>query len=244
MAKGKSGIIKGGGVTTPVAPGGIKSASDAKTFGQLQKHAEDKLGLKVGYTLHEADLESVKDAVSAIEAIIEELPQAKGSIKWISGNQKKSNSYASASLAGGIDLNGTKYKDPKTIAEKYANDVKNHFHPEGTTVKNITSHEAGHLLEKALINKKYGNTSSISAILAWNGNELSKGLISKACKEAKKTPGGKGKKNDELILQVSKYAFKNKSECLAECVADYMANGKNAKPLSVAVWAELKKELG
>ena len=69
-------------------------------------------------------------------------------------------------------------------------------------------------------------------------------VISEACRDAKKTAAGKGMKNADLIQSVSRYATTNRSETLAECVADYAANGTNAKPLSVAVWNILKRELG
>ena len=60
----------------------------------------------------------------------------------------------------------------------------------------------------------------------------------------KKTPYGKGKKNNELIESVSGYASKNRSEALAECVGDYFSNGKSSNPLSQAVWGILKEKLG
>lgn len=69
-------------------------------------------------------------------------------------------------------------------------------------------------------------------------------IVSNAAKSVKKTSEGKGAKTDDLVLNISQYASKSRSEALAEAVSDYRANGANAKPLSRAIWAELKKELG
>jgi len=46
------------------------------------------------------------------------------------------------------------------------------------------------------------------------------------------------------VAQISRYATKNRSEAMAEAVADYRANGSRAKPLSQAIWKILKRELG
>lgn len=54
----------------------------------------------------------------------------------------------------------------------------------------------------------------------------------------------KGLTNDQLVAQISRYATKNRSEAMAEAVADYRANGSRAKPLSQAIWKILKRELG
>ena len=251
MAKGKSGITSAP-IAPPPADNSIKSASEAKSFGELQQYAKDELGLKVGYSLHDIDLGTVKDAVSGIETLMKEFPQAKDSFRYIAGNAKGANAFAQASFDGGIDLNGTKYKDLIGLEKSYTASVASHYPPEGTTVKDITVHEAGHILERALIEKKYPMNISGEDKLwnhyyasdAWNKCTLAKDIVSRACKAAKKTPEGKGLLNGQLIKQVSGYAYKNKSECLAECVADYVANGSKAKPLSIAVWKELKKELG
>ena len=56
-------------------------------------------------------------------------------------------------------------------------------------------------------------------------------------------PKSDDKKDYRIKRRVSKYALRNDSECLAECVADYVANRGKANPLSKAVWSVLKNEL-
>lgn len=101
----------------------------------------------------------------------------------------------------------------------------------------------GHILELALI-KKQGYEYKFQETIAWNECKKAKEIISEACKSAKKTAEGKGLRNAQLKAAVSGYAQKDDSECLAEAVADYVANGENASILSKEVWKILKKKLG
>lgn len=81
----------------------------------------------------------------------------------------------------------------------------------------------------------FSSRSSTNGVKAWNKSKEAARIVGQAARQAKKMPDGKGKKNDELVAEVSRYATKNRSEALAERVADYMANGSKAKPLSRAV---------
>lgn len=81
-------------------------------------------------------------------------------------------------------------------------------------------------------------------INAWNKNRFATKIVGEAARIVKKTESGKGLKNNQLVEQISRYATKNRSEALAEAVADYRANGNNAQPLSKAIWNILKRELG
>ena len=128
------------------------------------------------------------------------------------------------------------------VERHYEGDLRSNFHPQGTTADSIPVHEAGHILERALIDRK--TEWAMMGTYAWNKGIASKSIIAEACKAVKRTPDGKGLKNAQLIEQVSRYATKNRSETLAECVADYHANQENARPLSREVWRILKRELG
>ncbi len=99
---------------------------------------------------------------------------------------------------------------------------------------NIISHEMGHGLESALAQR---NGTSLE-----RHNEATR-IVSKAAKVVKSSSQGKDMKINDMVSQISSYATKNRSETLAEAVADYRANGARAKPLSRAIWAELKREL-
>ena len=118
----------------------------------------------------------------------------------------------------------------------------NNYGQKGNNVISTVSHEAGHILEKALIDKNTGG--DIMGKIAWRDCTYAKAVASDACKAAKKTPEGKGKRNRELIGDISGYAKTNSSETVAEAVADYIINGENASILSRMIWEILKKELG
>ena len=52
-----------------------------------------------------------------------------------------------------------------------------------------------------------------------------------------------GKNILQMKLEISRYANENVSECIAEAVSDYIANGENAALLSKEIWKRLKEEL-
>ena len=127
------------------------------------------------------------------------------------------------------------------------NDVRVKWHPDGTSSVHIASHEIGHLLESALVFKNITQTGyygTMDRINAWNKHRFATKVVGEAARAAKKTAVGKGLTNDQLVAQISRYATKNRSEAMAEAVADYRANGSRAKPLSQAIWKILKRELG
>ena len=243
--RGNSSGLSGG--SSGASPGQSPvRAADAKDLQELHSYMSSKYFVAVDdQSLAKHDFESVRKAASEIEDILTEFPQAVDhSVNLLSGNLYNAlgkNAYAGASLRGQIFMNDI-FQDRQNLENSYQHDLRTHWHPEGTTADHIVTHEMGHLLERALIQKL--NVSSWQEAEEWVKHRQSSRIVSEACKIAKKTPEGKGLKNNQLIEQVSRYATKNRGETLAECVADYKANGANAKPLSVAVWKLLKRDLG
>ena len=231
-------------------PGPPQRAADTKDLQELNTYMRDRYNVIVSDSLMPHDFESVRNAVSEMDYLLSEFPQAVDTVKMIRGDihkQQKSSTYAHASYSGEIVLNDKRYQDRAALLSQYRYDVSTHWHPDGTNGDHIVTHEMGHMLERALIEKAHPVYSFMGELAKgeeWRKGKQSSRLVSEACKLVKKTPAGKGMKNDQLIAQVSRYATKNRSETLAECVADYRANGANAKPLSVALWGLLKRELG
>lgn len=251
MAKSTRGgkIGSSGGAGTPTT-GGRSDISQTKDLQELADLMFNKYDIRVDTkSLAQADFDAVKKSAETIAKMKEEFPEAEANFHELNGNENKGNAYASASYYGLVQLNPNKYKDAQKIAQSYAADVKSKFHPDGTTSEHIVTHECGHILEKALIDKNISDSRGgifdmAKKADAWNKHKAASDVISRAAKNAKKTPEGKGKKIGGLIGEVSRYATKNRSETLAECVADYVANGSNAKLLSREVWKVLKSELG
>jgi hypothetical protein len=175
------------------------------------------------------------------------IPQAAIGIHELNGSESRSNAYASASLSGKLQLNPKMMGDQAKLDQSYENDVRVKWHPDGTSSVHIASHEIGHLLESALVFKNITQTGyygTMDRINAWNKHRFATKVVGEAARAAKKTAVGKGLTNDQLVAQISRYATKNRSEAMAEAVADYRANGSRAKPLSQAIWKILKRELG
>ncbi len=194
--------------------------------------------------------ENVREAAAAVETIMNEFPQAQGLFHELRGDDLRNGVIANASYSGVITLSNSYFSRTEDgLNRTYDGTTAKGLHPAGTNKSHIATHEAGHILERALIDKHIlskgnGLLTQLAGADAWRKATMSGKVISEACRLAKKTPAGKGMKNDALIKSVSSYATMNRAETLAECVADYVANGANAKPLSVAVWSVLKRELG
>ena len=221
------------GINTMTVPKTIKSASNASDFKELQSYFKKK-GYKMSDAIANLDFNSVKDTAKGVEIVLNEFPQAK---KVFGGFDIGKSGVASASFSGKISFNPAYYKDAKNLQCMIQGNTTG-FHPKNTGIVEIGSHEMGHILELALINKHNGG------VFAWSECTEAKKIVSEACKLAKKLPEGKGKVNATLKQEISGYAMQNASECMAEGVADYIANKGNASVLSRMIWNLLKGELG
>ena len=216
-----------------ITPQAIKSVSDASNFKDLQSYFKKK-GFKMNDAIEKLDFNSVKDTTKGVDIVLNEFPQAK---KIFAGFDIGKSGVACASFTGKISFNPAYYTDAKNLQCMIMGNTTG-FHPKNTGIVEIGSHEMGHILELALINKHNGG------VLAWSECTEAKKIVSEACKLAKKLPEGKGKVNATLKREISGYAMQNASECMAEGVADYIANKNNASVLSRMIWNLLKGELG
>ncbi len=221
------------GITSANTPKAIKSVSDASNFKDLQSYFKKK-GYKMNDAIEKLDFNSVKDTTKGVDIVLNEFPQAK---KIFAGFDIGKSGVACASFTGKISFNPAYYTDAKNLQCMIMGNTTG-FHPKNTGIVEIGSHEMGHILELALINKHNGG------VLAWSECTEAKKIVSEACKLAKKLPDGKGKVNATLKREISGYAMQNASECMAEGVADYIANKNNASVLSRMIWNLLKGELG
>ncbi|RGM21693.1 hypothetical protein DXC23_01080 [Eubacterium sp. OM08-24] len=221
---------------------GIISISDCKDFDSLSAYVQKIYEFDIDDSVKILDYATVQQSMIGIEKVINEFPQAKQTLTGI-GTSK--NGVMCAGYNGKINFNPAYYADGKpSVAACMVQGDTTGFHPKNTGVLETGSHEMGHLLERTLIEKSVNDGKYPFGAFAWNDSTESKAIISQACKTVKKTPEGKGFRNAQLKSQVSGYATKNDSECLAECVADYVANGDGASILSKEVWKMLKERLG
>lgn len=227
--KGKEGIV----------------TSKQNQFKNISTSFERKHHVSVDFSLKDADIKAVEPALKAIDSVLTEFPKVQEMriVKRIAGEELNENIFAQASFDGVITVNtnSNRYGNAGILEKEYQKSVEKGFHPQGTTAKDIAAHETGHLLEKALIEKNVSGFNQLDTLLnranAWRKSSESRRVIKEATKACKG-------RISTRVSEVSKYAESNRSEALAECVADYQANGENAKPLSKEVWKILKRELG
>jgi hypothetical protein len=229
-----------------------RSAGSSLIGGAAAMSAKDWDGLidvanANGIPLHESlktiPLETAKTALAGVIDVAEAFPQVDRDLLTLHAEYRNNTAMAWTSLRNGITVNSKYFASADNIESAYARGVSSGFHPNGQA-RAITSHEAGHIIEAHLVHQQYKDGLTYGAIADWNKSRIASGIINQASKSVKKTTEGKGMKIADQIRQVSGYATKNRSEALAECVADYISNGNNAKPLSREVWGILKQKLG
>jgi SPP1 gp7 family putative phage head morphogenesis protein len=214
-----------------------KSITECTSHEELVKYWQEVHGVSIDDSVKALDFQSVKDATRGIENVLNEFPKAKQTLKKIS---TRAEGIMSATNDGTIAFNPAYFTDAKNLT-CIKTDAASGWHPKNTGVLETGAHEAGHMLELALIN--INQLDSIFGLIAWKDCTMAKGVVHKAMLLAKKTPDGKDKLKDQLVREVSRYAGKNASETLAEAVCDYMANGQKAAIMSRMIWQVLKKEL-
>ena len=222
-----------------------KTAKDFHNMPKLRDYAENTLGIKLDKSMDGMDYSLTQRAVEYYEFLKSEFPQWATMTEF---NAKALNSYTNAETNGyEITVNAAYFDDAAKYNARIAPYTQSGYYPKNTTGDTTVVHEMGHTLEQALVNKFIPGNGFYAAhdrIDAWNKHKYSTKVISEAARAVKKLPSGKGKTNDVLVAEVSKYATTSRAEALAECVRDYVINKTTAHPLSQEVWKILKKELG
>lgn len=262
---GASGSSSGGGAGGTVHD----RIANARTVDEIREAFRDAhMPVVISQEVERIDIDGVRIAAAGVAQVLELYPEVAihagilGSDILITDNEQRKRAYASASYRGSVNLNKKFFDDSGKLGASYDSCLnldyvggvhgRTSWHPLGTSERQITAHEMGHLVERSLISKALGGNRETSpagqhyrqGVEQWRKHTQATRVIGEACKRVKKTEYGKGRKNDELVDTVSRYASNNRSEALAECIADYAANGANANPLSIAVHDIIKSELG
>ena len=109
------------------------------------------------------------------------------------------------------------------------------LHPKNTGIFETGAHEMAHILEDWLADKHNGTFQDLK------NRVFARKIVQDAFSKAKLT--AESKNIIQMRLEIAKYANENVSECLAEAVSDYIANGEKAAVLSIEIWRCLKEEL-
>lgn len=243
----------------PATPTGLAAAQD---FDAIAAHMATKHNITVAPALARSiSVETLRTACEGIEAVINEFPAVANYIKSISGGAR-GRRIAQVNPDGDIQINNQIYKTTQTLDATVRQNLQSGYHPAGSGAKEFTAHEVGHMLGMMLskITVRQAAARAVAAgqpapsqrairsaeIADWWNNTTSDTFIAKAVANINR----RAQRNNipqttqaALVSHVSGYAKQDTGEALAECVADYVANGRNARRLSREVWRLLKQEL-
>ena len=237
--KGGGGTLGGNnGSNNGNVKGSIKECTN---FDELSATLQDKYGKYSNFVfddrLRNLKFNEVKDAIEGVDYLLTEF----GANDKLTGFEIGRSGVMSASYGGKVNFTEAYFKHGARDLSEVMNGST--FHPPNQNARTTGVHEAGHILE-SWISRKQSNGNGFQSVQDWNNSTIAKKIINEASKSVKKEYKARGEKApsiDALCYKVSGYASKNRSEAFAECMADYVANGKKANPLSIAVWNETKK---
>lgn len=196
-------------------------------YNELENYFQKEYNINIDDSIKKLNFEDVKNTLSGAESAFREFPELANNITVI-----KADKGGVMSCTGKeINFNPQYYTSQGTV-EKLCKQYEGDWWVRNASLDSIAYHECAHAVEQLMIDANSAYTYPFERTIAWNKCTEAKSIVSEACKNIKKTPYGKGKKNAELISNISRYAADNASETMAEAFADIYANGENAQELS------------
>ena len=213
MPKGARGAKAGGGRA--------KATPNRDYIAEYQKR---------GTILVEADkldTRAVNEVLGGMDRVLTDMGVSTSVVSVIAGRNSAKGS-AAVNGFGQLTFNNAEFSSyDKAVAA--AKGAPGHF--TAPTLAGTGAHEAGHLLENAIIAKEMATATNLERSTARIKSVVPKSVM----KEAIKIYGSNPK--------LSGYGSTNVSEKMAEAVADHYINGANAHPFSTVVVGVIKKRL-
>lgn len=183
----------------------------------LEKYIEEEYNGKVDRDVRELDIRQVGLTLTEFEKVIADFQNAKA---YFSGINVSDKGKAGFLPNGEIVLSSRYYRKP--------------------TVKLIGTgyHEAGHLLELAMIHKNNLECSEDKVIELYVTGKYAKDIVKRAYDRLRTNKSLKS-----LRGEISNYALTDESETIGEAVKDYYMNGFEASILSRQIIKVLQEEL-
>jgi hypothetical protein len=204
---------------------------DAEDFQALDKYLKKSYNINVDDSVKKLDFSTVRDALSGCESMFDKFKGLAQSIKDI----KTANGGIMSCGGETINFNPTYFKSKEKMQKVCAEQSASRYWVKNSDIASIGAHECAHGVEWMMLQKCSDYEYEWQRIDAWNKCTEAKKVVSQACKNIKKTPYGKGRRNVDLIGSISRYANDTASEAMAEAFADIYANGENANPLSLEI---------
>lgn len=232
----------------------------AKTVQEVNEAMNDQLWFKDRYgAIRDADLtgcslESAKKIADTYYRVFERFPQLKGRIDAPDAHPRgmKNNTYAWCYTrhGGKVQVNPNWFDDWDKVQRSYAKDVRNMWHPEGTTAESIIVHELGHAIDGLLANERILGGYTSSGEFRYASSSLKATIMKRALKEDENLADiydtfwdRKLGMSEAVRHGVSTYATENGKEWFAECFAEYMTSD-NPRTVARLFGEELEKLMG
>ena len=213
MPKGARGVKAGGGRQ--------KATQSRDYIAEFQKN---------GTTLVETDkldMKAVNEVLSGVSMVLTDMGVSTSVITSIAGK----NSAKGQAAVNGFGQLSFSNADFATYNQAITSAVGAKGQFTAPTLAGTGAHEAGHLLENAIIAKEMATATNLERSTARIKSVVPKSVM----KEAIKIYGSNPK--------LSGYGSTNVSEKMAEAVADHYINGAKAHPFSTVVVGVIKKRL-
>jgi SPP1 gp7 family putative phage head morphogenesis protein len=205
--------------------------SDTDSFDTLDEYLKKAYDISVDKSVKLLDFGCVRDALSGLESVFKKVRGLADTVKHI----KTGKSGVMSCSGENITFNPYHFEKSERILQSCKDMSERRWWVKNASSASIGAHECAHSVEWLMLQKNKAYSYEWQRIDAWNKCTEAKKVVSQACKNIKKTPFGKGKRNAELISSISKYAQETASETMAEAFADIYANGENASPLSLEI---------
>lgn len=211
-----------------------------KTLTDLANHLKNDYNASVdSAAIGKLDIDLVKEAMRGFDDIAADFPEVGVNLASITTDK----AGVMACTGEKITFNPAFFTDKDKLAKTCEAQSKSRGWHKNASPYSLGVHESAHGVEWALITSNPSYTYQFERITAWNDCTEAKSIVSESCKAVKKTPQGQGKRNAEMIVDISKYASFSPSETMAEAFADVYANGSNAQPLSLEIVKQTKAKM-
>ncbi len=208
----------------------LTNLQDVQIFSQLKQYMKDQYDIVVDSSVEKLNFQTVKKTLIGVEGVFKDYPELGEQVKTISTDKM------GVMCCSGTEIyfNPKYYQDETAFVDMCKRCSNSGWWPANSSASSIGAHETGHAVEMLLLNL-CNYDYDWERVIDWNKGKMSGRIVSQALKNIKKTEYGKGKKNAELMQDLSGYGATKKQECFAEAFADVASNGDKANPLSIEI---------
>ena len=207
--------------------GGITALDHAENFQQMQQYFQDKYGVPINSSVGTLPKDAQQAYLKGIDAALSEYPGLSSTITDVRAGAPAKGRRAGNLVGAQANMGtGVISINPK---------ASNISAFDASSVKRLTTHEVGHLLEGHIAREKWKNSDD--ALRAMRTHDVAASAVFAAADKA----GARTIKARKTALRsISHYASAGgNGEAFAEAFADTVVNKNKAKPLSKAIMQQV-----